>query len=103
MSWPEITEPTIALAGPWPSPPRDARPMRAEMPPSAEALLQPIRAAVDDLSQRLTQIETSGGVMDYAAVQAVDDRLTTHIIDPEPHPAYDDLPDLSLIYRAATI
>lgn len=31
--------------------------------------------------------------------QRVDDAMTVHVIDPEPHPAYDDMPSLTLLFE----
>jgi hypothetical protein len=33
------------------------------------------------------------------AAERIDDAVTVHALDPTPHPAYDDLPDLTLIYE----
>lgn len=33
----------------------------------------------------------------------VDAKLAAHVLDPAPHPAYDDIPDLTLWYRNALI
>jgi hypothetical protein len=30
-------------------------------------------------------------------IEAVSDQFTTHVMDPTPHPAYDDIPDLVLL------
>lgn len=37
---------------------------------------------------------------DVSGVQAlIDDSVTAHALDPTPHPEYDDLPSLSLLFR----
>lgn len=40
----------------------------------------------------------SGAIDDYAR-----DIISLHLVDPTPHPAYDDLPDLSLIFENGLI
>jgi hypothetical protein len=41
-----------------------------------------------------------GPPADLAEVQQrIDDALITHVIDPEPHPAYDDMPSLTLLFE----
>lgn len=40
----------------------------------------------------------SGAVDEYAR-----DQISLHLIDPTPHPTYDDLPDLSLIFENGLI
>jgi hypothetical protein len=55
----------------------------------------------DDGRVPLAQLPaSSGGGLDETEVQAiVDDSIEVHVVTPEPHPAYDDLPSLTLIFQ----
>lgn len=44
-----------------------------------------------------------GGLTSGQVGNIVDDAIADHELDPTPHAAYDDLPDLALIYHAATV
>lgn len=43
------------------------------------------------------------GGNDGVPASYVDDAMTAHIIDPTPHPAYDDLPSLRLLFENGLI
>lgn len=41
-----------------------------------------------------------GSINDLNAVQEmIDTSVTAHVVAPEPHPSYDDMPDLTLIFQ----
>jgi len=44
-----------------------------------------------------------GGISAAAAQELIDDSITVHEIDPTPHPAYDDLPSLRLLFENGLI
>lgn len=57
----------------------------------ADGLFRPDRGAIADRPTR-TEVTTQ-----------IDTTLTAHVLDPTPHPPYDDIPDLTLWYRNALL
>jgi hypothetical protein len=64
----------------------------------------PSAVEVVDVSQDDGIVTVPSGGLDQAAVQDwIDDSITAHILDPTPHPAYDDGPSLLLLFENGLI
>lgn len=64
--------------------------------------LDTLEASDDEQDDRLTALEVGAG--DPGAVQGlIDTSLGAHVADTTPHPAYDDLPSLTLLFENGLI
>lgn len=62
-------------------------------PPVSSSVVVPVAGPKGDKGD-------PGSVDDLAAIQGmIDTSVTVHVVAPEPHPAYDDMPDLTLIFQ----
>lgn len=57
----------------------------------ADGLFRPVPTAITD---RPTRTEVA---------EQISTEITAHAIDPEPHPAYDDIPSLSLLFASRLV
>jgi hypothetical protein len=70
--------------------------------PALAARVGALEASDAEQDVRLLELElgSGGGGIDPEAIQElIDDTVAAHVADPTPHPAYDDLPSLTLIFN----
>jgi hypothetical protein len=56
---------------------------------------------IDQVNQNTTDISNlqAGGVPAEEVQQMIDASVTTHVNDTSPHPAYDDIPSLTVLFE----
>jgi hypothetical protein len=70
--------------------------------PALAARVGALEVSDAEQDDRLLALELSGGGggIDPDAVQElIDDTVAVHVAAPEPHPAYDDIPSLTLLFQ----